>query len=378
MHASESAGTFERASESAGAIERGGGEPAQRRAEPLCAMRECPRTGGDRSPPGESAATDDGRRSVMHHSNLRTLNGKRTDDLMIECCQGCMRENRFTREWLYDIALFKMANVGASRVSARQLALTFPNGWGGARKGAGRKARLRSSTPHRTRPVQRAAEPVHVTLRARLAVLRSQFVFPTVRLALVRAARRDPARFRVVHFSVQGDHVHLVVEAENRRALSSGMSGVAIRIARYVNDLLSRRGPLWAERWHGRALTSPREVRNAILYVLANFRKHATRALPAGIDPCSSACCFDGFREWHPASGAPPPFAERVRWQLPAESSVALERSAARDFEARTWLARTGWRRHGLVGLAERPSAPRGSGTARDRDAPTPCTSGRP
>jgi REP element-mobilizing transposase RayT len=89
---------------------------------------------------------------------------------------------------------------------------------------------------------------VHVTLRARMSQLRSQFIFPTIQLALIRATRRDPTRFRIVHFSIQHNHVHLVVEASDRRALSSGVSGLVIRIARYVNELLSRRGRFWSER----------------------------------------------------------------------------------------------------------------------------------
>ena len=192
-----------------------------------------------------------------------------------------------------------------------------------------------------------------MTLRARIAPLRSQYVFPTVRLALARCTRRDPARFRVLHFSVQSDHVHLIVEAADKRALSSGVRSVAIRVARYVNDLLSRRGPLWADRWHGRALRTPREVRNALVYVLANFRKHARRARASGIDPFSSGVWFDGWREWQPASGRAPPFAERAGW---------LRFAAANLFERpvsvpRTWLARAGWRRHGLIKLADSPKS---------------------
>jgi putative transposase len=159
-----------------------------------------------------------------------------------------------------------------------------------------------------------------------------------------------------VHFSVQRDHVHLIVEAENKRALSSGVRSVAIRIARYVNDLLSRRGPLWAHRWHGRALTSPREVRNAIVYVLANFRKHARRTPRIGLDPYLSAVWFDGFREWRSDSGVPPPFAAPSRWGLAAQSAVSVEAGEATDFAPRTWLGRHGWRRRGLIGVAEQPS----------------------
>src|SRR6187399_2667151 len=195
-----------------------------------------------------------------------------------------------------------------------QLPLRFPGKWGGARVGAGRKRAERGNVPHRARPPQKAAEPVHVTLRARVAPLRSQHVYPTVRLALARAARRDPARFRLLHFSVQHDHVHLIVEAADKRALSSGVRSVAIRVARYVNDLLSRRGPLWADRWHGRPLKTPREVRNALVYVLANFRKHSQKTRAPGVDPFSSGAWFEGWRRWKPGSGVAPPFAEPAGW----------------------------------------------------------------
>jgi putative transposase len=251
-----------------------------------------------------------------------------------------------------------------------QLALAFPNRWGGARRNAGRKPGPRPNTPHRVRPLHRASEPVHVTLRARIAPLRSQFVFPTVRLALVRAARRDPERFRIVHFSVQRDHVHLLVEAEDKRALSSGMRSVTIRVARYVNDLLSRRGPLWVGRWYGRALKSPREVRNAIVYVVANFRKHEPKALRSGLDPYSSAAWFDGFREWSPRSGTPPPFAVDAGWGLSwwdrdqeAPRAASSTRSAPAWLAhlapvglSRTWLLRAGWRRYGRIGMWELPA----------------------
>ena len=136
---------------------------------------------------------------------------------------------------------------------------------------------------------------MHVTLRSAFRPLRSQHVFPTVCLALRGATERDSRRFRIIHFSVQWDHVHLVVEASDKRALSSGIRSAAIRVALYVNALLRRRGPLWADRWHGRELKSPREVRNALVYVLANFRKHAHARLRPGIDAFSSALYFDGF-----------------------------------------------------------------------------------
>ncbi|HVR21631.1 MAG TPA: hypothetical protein VMS65_18075 [Polyangiaceae bacterium] len=142
-------------------------------------------------------------------------------------------------------------------------------------------------------------------------------------------------------------HVHLIVEASDERALSRGIQSVAVRIARTVNALVLRRGRFWADRWHGRALTSPREVRRALVYVLANFRKHATESLAVGIDAFSSAVRFDGwkgFAEGSYLSRAEPRFhGAMARWVVVSE--------------AKTWLGAVGWRRWGLLGVDETPGA---------------------
>jgi REP element-mobilizing transposase RayT len=231
----------------------------------------------------------------------------------------------------------------AAGEGSAQLALRFAKRWGGARDGAGRKPSPgRRNVPHRARPRHTAANPVHVTLRAAIRPLRSEHVFPTVCIAIRGATRRHERSFRVVHFSVQWDHVHLIVEASDERALSAGVRSVAIRIARYVNALLSRRGRFWADRWHGRALASPGEVRNALVYVLANFRKHANAPLGGGIDAFSSAAVFDGWRAAGELPRAGPPVHGAMgRW-------VVVSRT-------KTWLGAVGWRRRGLIGVEEAP-----------------------
>jgi REP element-mobilizing transposase RayT len=185
-------------------------------------------------------------------------------------------------------------------------------------------------------------------MRSAFRPLRSQHLFPTLALAIRRASCAAPGRFRVLHFSIQHDHVHLIVEARDKRALSAGVQGLAVRMARYVNDLLGRRGKLWADRWHGRALTSPRAVRNALVYVLMNFRKHARSALPAGVDAFSSALDFDGWVASAPLRRLTAHAAERP----PPRAAAALVTAAG------TWLARVGWRRHGALGLSEQPRRP--------------------
>jgi REP element-mobilizing transposase RayT len=234
------------------------------------------------------------------------------------------------------------------RSPSQQLGLPFPNSWGGARKGAGRKPGPRPRTPHRARPRHSAAHPVHVTLRASFGPLRSQLLFPTIRLAIALATRRDPERYRIVHFSVQSDHLHLLVEAKDKAALSAGMRGLMVRIAAHVNELLMRRGRFWADRWHGRALASPLQVRHALVYVLANFRKHARRPIPVGIDPYSSGEWFAGWLGYDPVSGVPPALAgPRVPLGI-ADTGVPVA-------SARTWLASVGWLRRGRIGPGEPP-----------------------
>jgi hypothetical protein len=143
-------------------------------------------------------------------------------------------------------------------------------------------------------------------------------------------AAASTERFRVLHFSVQADHLHLLVEADEPPRFERGVRGLAIRVAKAVNRALGRRGRVWGDRYHARQLRTPREVRNALVYVLNNFRKHVRGA--RGIDRRSSARWFDGWR----GKVAPPT----------EPSPVA---------SGRTWLWRVGWRRHGLVDVDEAP-----------------------
>jgi putative transposase len=214
--------------------------------------------------------------------------------------------------------------------ASRQLELSIST-WGGRRRGAGRKPNPgRRMAPHCRRETHDRRCPAHVTLRASspLPSLRDGRVFAAVRGALA-AARRDG--FRVVQFSVQRDHVHLLVEADAPARFTRGLQGLAIRIAKRVNRALGRHGRVWADRYHARMLRTPREMRNALVYVLNNWRKHVPGA--RGLDARSSATWFDG---WSDGPGAP--------------------RGTSPMVGARTWLARVGWRRAGPVRVGDAPA----------------------
>src|SRR3982074_1009865 len=105
---------------------------------------------------------------------------------------------------------------------ARQLKRKFRT-WGGARKGAGRKPKgAKAGVPHLVRPVLKRRFPLHVTWKMGPEVfgLRSQRSFSVLKGAMWKGS--DQFGFRLVHYSVMGNHVHLLVEAADRRALGRG------------------------------------------------------------------------------------------------------------------------------------------------------------
>jgi REP element-mobilizing transposase RayT len=178
---------------------------------------------------------------------------------------------------------------------------------------------------------------------AGVSSLRTRDVVREVESSFRRGAERG--EFRLVHYSLQSDHLHAIVEAEGPEALGRGMKSLAARFARAVNRALRRSGPVVRERYHLVVLRTPTQVRNALRYVLLNARRHwakrrRSKALPGPVrlDPASSARWFRGWR-----SGS-------VGVE---EASRATDAPAVRA--PRTWLLSVGWRRRGLLDPADVP-----------------------
>ncbi len=206
-------------------------------------------------------------------------------------------------------------------------------GRGGPRKGAGRPNNSGESVPHSARPRHSARHPVHVNwhLREGLPRLRNRTTYRAI-LGAFQAAKDRPG-LRVNHFSVMSDHLHVIVEADDRRSLSRGLQGLAIRVAKALNRIWRRRGSVFFERFHEHILKTPCEVRHALAYVLNNARRHGIRLPWGGSDPFSSAPWFDGWK---------------VIRSFTAEVVPPVS-------GARSWLLTEGWRRHGLVDPNEIP-----------------------
>lgn len=212
---------------------------------------------------------------------------------------------------------------------------------GGARPGAGRprksegQRRLeglewKGDVPHRARPALDGKTPVHVTMRS---LERSGFRRETMHRAVVGAmAATQSEAFRIVHLSIQDNHLHLIVEAASKTALSKGMHDFTIRVVLGFHRRTRGVGQLFGRRYHAVQLKTPLQVYRALNYVLNNWRHHfRDRDEPhAALDRYSSATRFGGWTG-------------RRAWKAPAgyvEMPVAA---------ARTALLREKWKGYGLI-----------------------------
>jgi REP element-mobilizing transposase RayT len=201
---------------------------------------------------------------------------------------------------------------------------------------------------HRSRTPFLPSQPLLITLKVRrgLPSLRRRRIVRAIESAF--RAGKDHGDFRLAHYSIQRDHAHLLVEARDRDALARGMKSLATRFALAVNRALGRTGRVLADRYHQRILRCPRQVRNALAYVLLNARRHAAkeiaklRALGRSVDPLPNAGTLDG--------------ASSARWFAGWRTGVPIDRSPPDSLDAapavaepRTWLLRLGWQRFGLL-----------------------------
>jgi REP element-mobilizing transposase RayT len=243
--------------------------------------------------------------------------------------------------------------MSKNRVRRGQVELVFRT-HGGRRSGAGRKPKgKRPGERHATRPEHDPRHPVHVTIRVvgSASGLRRRDIYLAVREATIVTAKRED--FRIAHLSIQRDHLHLIVEADSKAALSNGVRGFSISAARQINRAITARGgerrtgKVIGDRFHARPLTSPRAVRNTIAYVLNNYRHHgedrASFARTWRVDPFSSGPLFF---DWKELESAP------VLWPLPPTYHPLIV------FRPRTWLLAKGWRKfHALISLFEVPGS---------------------
>jgi REP element-mobilizing transposase RayT len=221
----------------------------------------------------------------------------------------------------------------------------------GRAKGGRPKKGERASERHKKRPSFAKYHPQHVVIRATkdIGTLRRREMYKALRQAVVTTFMRT--NFRIVHLSIQGTHVHLLIEADDKDALARGMQAFQISAAKHLNRAMAahggkrRRGRVFVDRYHARTIRTPHQARNALAYVLNNWRKHRENRDAAAIkhgwkvDPFSSAPTFTGWRDVDTTA---------IVWPSTYEPLPV--------WEPKTWLLREGWKKHGLLSSTEVPS----------------------
>ncbi|TMQ08715.1 MAG: hypothetical protein E6J90_39650 [Deltaproteobacteria bacterium] len=227
---------------------------------------------------------------------------------------------------------------------------------GGRRRGTGRKPKgKRAGERHGARPDFKPYHPLHVVMRVAPGVgsLRKRKMYKALREATITAALRE--WFRIVHISLQGDHVHMLVEADDKTALARGMQGFQISAARNINTALGdgvrrRRGKVFADRYHVEVITTPTQAHHAIRYVLSNFRKHGEDQQGIArtwlVDPFSSAIMFPDWKELEDR-----PWEDRP-WMWPIRETY----DPLIVFRPKTWMLAEGWKRCGPISARDVPS----------------------
>jgi REP element-mobilizing transposase RayT len=266
-----------------------------------------------------------------------------------------------TDTFLRNVGEFKIDLLRRTQCSSRmarprkrhvQQELPFKT-WGGKRAGAGRPSKKkRASEGHEERPELRPGSVLLVTTRitedvlAAIRSLRCADGYHSVRYGLYSIIERE--HFRICHISIQWNHLHLIVEADSKDALADGMKGFGVSVAKHLNGSIRdasgrrRRGPVFDDRYHQRLLGGPRQVRNALAYVLNNWRRHGEdRVHPTRkVDPYSSGVAFGGWKEL------------RGTLYVNAKPLGYIPLSVSLP---RTWLLTKGWRKAGTVSVHEVP-----------------------
>jgi REP-associated tyrosine transposase len=232
------------------------------------------------------------------------------------------------------------------------------------KKKLGRPKKANARQPHAKREAFKASEPLQITLRAVRAVgkLRTKAAYAAIREATITVLKLE--EFRIVHLSIQGTHLHLLVEAKDKAALAKGMQAFGISAAKQLNAAVSKAGSWWTrakerargvrpkkrrkgrvfDRYHATIISNPRQARNELNYVLNNWRKHdedrTDFARGWKIDPFATGWMFDGWKE-----RADEPFLWKLR-----ETYEPMP-----VWRPKTWLLTEGWRRYGLISTHERP-----------------------
>lgn len=171
-----------------------------------------------------------------------------------------------------------------------QLSLTNP-------KGAGRKAIHDKGIRHIERELITKETVLHLTLKIKKekSSLKNKFILKTLQNSIKKARLLG---LKVLQYTLEYDHVHLLVEASNNISLGKGMQSLGISFSKGINKIKGQKGSVFKTRYHFRKLKTPQEIKNALSYILGNGIKH--KEAFSILSPYNSLSSVRDFKNLYP------------------------------------------------------------------------------
>ncbi|MGZ3787001.1 MAG: transposase [Bacteriovorax sp.] len=128
---------------------------------------------------------------------------------------------------------------------------------------------------HTSRPFLKKPSSLHLTVKIKKnkAEMKNKSVFSLLKRAILNARRQG---LKVIHYSLEYDHVHLLIEAENNHILGKGMQAFGGTFSKAINRMRKLKGGVYKHRYHFRKISSARELKNVMNYIFTNGLKHKT------------------------------------------------------------------------------------------------------
>jgi REP element-mobilizing transposase RayT len=164
-------------------------------------------------------------------------------------------------------------------------------------KGAGRKAIHDKGIRHTKREMIKKDTVLHLTLKIEKnkANLKNKSILKALQHSIKKARSLG---LKVIHYTLEYDHVHLLIEASDKISLGKGMQSLGISFSKGINKIKKQTGKVFKTRYHFRKLNSPREIKNALNYILGNGIKH--RETLSVINSFNSLPAINNFKHLYP------------------------------------------------------------------------------
>ena len=140
-------------------------------------------------------------------------------------------------------------------------------------KRAGRKPIHDKGIRHIQRERFERESSFHITIKVRQekSDLQNKMILKALHRAIMKARYKS---LKVIHYTLEFNHIHLLVEAYNQEQLSNCMQSFGVTLAKMINKVKFKKGRVYKHRYHLRRLSSVMELKNVLKYIFNNGIKH--------------------------------------------------------------------------------------------------------